>query len=79
MMSLMTPPSINSWIDTALQVAQTGGLPDFIEEFRMAACLGIYRPNSPYSELMRDILPVLREQGDIDHWFDFLLDLQQSA
>lgn len=78
-MSLMTPPSINSWIDTALAVAQTGGLPDFIEEFRMAACLGIYRPGSPYADLMREILPVLREQGDIDPWFDFLLDLQQTA
>jgi hypothetical protein len=78
-MTLMAPPaSVNAWIDTALAQSEAGTLPDFIEEFRLAACLGIYDPKSPHCELMREILPVLREHGDIDYWFDFLLDLRQS-
>jgi len=69
---------VNAWIDTALTLAHAGGLAAFIDEFRLAACLGICRPDSPHGAIMMDVLPILRQHGDVDPWFDFLCDLQEA-
>ncbi|HEU0123455.1 MAG TPA: hypothetical protein VFQ91_23195 [Bryobacteraceae bacterium] len=69
---------VANWIDAALVQAQSGSLASFIDEFRLAACLGICRPDGPHAPVMQSVLPILRQQDDVSPWFDFLFELQYS-
>lgn len=74
-MSLDAQAPVFTWIDSALSHAEAGTLPNFIEEFRLAAMLSLGHPGTPNAA----VIPALREADTLEPWYDFLVDLAQAS